>query len=129
MVAGVRLSGGRLVWVDTRTVSVHVGEMAVIRVGESEERGLVCVGPHQLVAGTPTSQGIVIAVCPVEDDESNATCEMPLAAIPPLGTHVDTPRGSARVTSLDPVAGKVGVTLDDGSMVTYDASEVTEEGA
>jgi hypothetical protein len=101
-----------MVWVEA-TKGLAAGARVQIREADLLYRGLVVVGPGLLLGESPTANAQVVAVEPAGDVDEDL--DLPLAAMPPLGSALATPSGSGMVTALDPVRGLATVTLSDGA--------------
>jgi hypothetical protein len=111
-VAGVALADGRLLWARTG-VPLAVLDRVVLQTPEAEIEGTVIVAPDQLLRSPAELSAEVLRVVPRSQSEPRCD-DLPGAALPPLGTRVTANGITGLVTALDPVAGTILVTPDDG---------------
>jgi hypothetical protein len=123
---GVRLTDGRLVWLEADGAEAQSGERVHCLVDGQEEEGLITVTPELLLRGPEESRGKLLAVIPegLEDDG----VEIPLAWLPPLGCRVRSSEATGQVVGLDPVGGQATVLTDGGERVVCDAAVLKEMG-
>lgn len=121
---GVRLTDGRLVWLESEDAGAQSGERVRCLVDGQEEEGLVMVTPELLLHGPEESQGKLLAVLLEKAERSDG--ELPLAWLPPLGSRVRSSEATGRVVGLDPVAGEATVLTEGGERVDCDAAALKE---
>lgn len=123
-IAGVRLCGRRLAWIDAGDVVIAPVDRVEVRVAEGDVQAVVYVTPEQLGGEPPEVEGLLLRVLPAA--RSGTGCdELPGADLPPLGSTVATHTGPGTVTGVDAVNRTVTVALIDGSLETVSLADVT----
>ena len=113
-IVGVRFPNGTARWVEADAWQVAPLDQVVVEVGGGRLRGVVFVTADQVANFHADVAGIIVHVetprvlksCgPFVEDE----------ALPSLGSMVRVGGCAGRVVQVDPVTGRMTVTVDDGS--------------
>jgi hypothetical protein len=108
-IAGVRLAGGEVVWVEAGDVDVQPLDDAVVSVAGGEFSGTVIVTPEALLRPV-TATGGIVGVSSRTAQERDCT-DLPGADMPPLGSGVD----EGVVVAVDAVNRTATIEMPDGT--------------
>lgn len=108
-IAGVRLTGGRMVWVEAGEFVLEPLDEVTVEIDGNEYQGRVLVAPEALIRPTETEGRIVAAVAHEIGDVGCS--ELPGADMPPLGTQIE----GGSVIAVDAVTRTVTVKAPDGT--------------
>jgi hypothetical protein len=120
-IAGVRLSDGRLVWLDAGVHDIQPLDLVTAQLAAGEAEGLVYVTPEALVSPPPHIEGLVIDCRPRARSDQDCN-KLPGAEFPALGESVRSGDIAGTVIALDPVNQRMTIGHGDGetSVVSLD---------
>lgn len=108
-VAGVRLAGGRLVWVEAGDWNPQPLDAVTVDADDREYQGQVIVAPQALLRPV-TASGKIVQVTPRPTEETDCS-NLPGADMPPLGSK--QPDGV--VVAVDAISRTFTVEAPDGA--------------
>jgi hypothetical protein len=115
-ITGVRLTDGRLVWVEAGVTELQPLDRVVVDVDGQERPGRVAIAPEALIRPVETVGRIVRVNAHNHDDSCPA---LPGADMPPLGGEVD----GETVIAVDAVNRTFTLETVDGSRTTRSVPE------
>ncbi|HEX8916992.1 MAG TPA: hypothetical protein VF898_00675 [Chloroflexota bacterium] len=121
--AGIRLRGGRLVWVKTGSYEVMPLSRVTVTTENGTVEGVAVITPGQLLRPVAVFEGRVVQTRENLVDLPDCS-ELPHAELPFLGQRVATAVGEGFVAALDVLKARVRVECEDGTSVEMDASEI-----
>ena len=125
-IAGVRLKGGRVVWLDAGTISVAPLDCATADVDGNACQGEVFVAPEQLLSPPNRIDGRLLESHPPAPAKQDCD-HLPGAQLPVLGQAMRWGAVRGAVMALDPANDRVTIAHGDGSQTVLPLRELSDD--